>query len=140
MMNDIFDTVAGFLTDPVIKIPNRRFIPDCLTQVVCTGRNLSYLGCKTDYIVGGSINFNYEQSLAGALGEFVERYAAGLYQICPSQRCVYPEGPLWTRPEKCLDPGYYGVRYGNRFPYRLYDGDGDHLLLAGTRQASHRLH
>ena len=34
MMNDIFDTVAGFLTDPVIKIPNRRFIPDCLTQVV----------------------------------------------------------------------------------------------------------
>ena len=78
-MNDIFDTVAGFLTDPVIKIPNRRFIPDCLTQVVCTGRNLSYLGCKTDYIVGGSINFNYEQSLAGALGEFVERYAAGLY-------------------------------------------------------------
>ena len=79
MMNDIFDTVAGFLTDPVIKIPNRRFIPDCLTQVVCTGRNLSYLGCKTDYIVGGSINFNYEQSLAGALGEFVERYAAGLY-------------------------------------------------------------
>lgn len=66
--------------------------------------------------------------------------AAGLYQICPSQRCVYPEGPLWTRPEKCLDPGYYGVRYGNRFPYRLYDGDGDHLLLAGTRQASHRLH
>ena len=63
MMNDIFDTVAGFLTDPVIKIPNRRFIPDCLTQVVCTGRNLSYLGCKTDYIVGGSINFNYEQSL-----------------------------------------------------------------------------
>mgnify|MGYP001488096205 CR=1 FL=1 len=75
MMNDIFDTVAGFLTDPVIKIPNRRFIPDCLTQVVCTGRNLSYLGCKTDYIVGGSINFNYEQSLAGALGEFVERYA-----------------------------------------------------------------
>lgn len=67
-------------------------------------------------------------------------YAAGLYQICPSQRCVYPEGPLWTRPEKCLDPGYYGVRYGNRFPYRLYDGDGNHLLLAGTRQASHRLH
>ena len=72
MMNDIFDTVAGFLTDPVIKIPNRRFIPDCLTQVVCTGRNLSYLGCKTDYIVGGSINFNYEQSLAGALGSLLK--------------------------------------------------------------------
>ena len=64
-------------------------------------------------------------------------YAAGLYQICPSQRCVHPKGPLWTRPEKCPDPGYHGVRYGNRFPYRLYDGDGDHLLLAGTRQASY---
>lgn len=70
---------------------------------------------------------------AGCDGE----YAAGLYQICPSQRCVYPKGPLWTRPEKCPDPGYHGVRYGNRFPYRLYDGDGDHLLLAGTRQASY---
>lgn len=70
---------------------------------------------------------------AGGDGE----YAAGLYQICPSQRCVHPKGPLWTRPEKCPDPGYHGVRYGNRFPYRLYDGDGDHLLLAGTRQASY---
>ena len=79
MRYDIFNTRAGLLTDPIIKIPNRRFVPDCLTQVVCTGKNLQYIGCKTDYIIGGSINFNYELSLEGALGEFIERYAAALY-------------------------------------------------------------
>ena len=37
MMNDIFNTVAGFLTDPVIKIPNRRFIPeDSLEKIYLT--------------------------------------------------------------------------------------------------------
>lgn len=91
MMNELFDTVAGFLTEPVIKIPNRRFIPECLTQVVCTGKNLVYLGCKTDYIVGGSISFNDEQSLTGALGEFVERYAAGLYDEMEFVSATYDE-------------------------------------------------
>lgn len=79
-MDDLFNKNAGFITDSILKIPNRRFIPKSLIQVACTGRNLNFLGCKVDTINAGSINFNYTDSLKGALGEFVERYSASLYR------------------------------------------------------------
>jgi ribosomal protein S12 methylthiotransferase accessory factor len=40
---------------------------------------LIILGCKVNEINAGSISFNYKDSLTGALGEFVERYSAAMY-------------------------------------------------------------
>lgn len=91
MIHGIFNTSAGFLTDPIIKIPNRRFMPDCLIQVVCTGKNLLYSGCKIDCIIGGSINFDYDLSLTSALGECVERYAAAMYDEKKFTSATYNE-------------------------------------------------
>lgn len=77
--HSLFNTTAGLLTDGILKIPNRRFMPDCLFQTVVSGKNLHVLGCLQPEIKGSSIAFRQEQSLKGALGEFVERYASGIY-------------------------------------------------------------
>ena len=129
MMNEIFNTVAGFLTDPVIRIPNRRFIPDCLSQVVCTGKNLSYLGCKTNYIIGGSISFNYEQGLVGALGEFVERYAAGCYNEMEFISATYDE--LINFGKNVIDIGL--LKYYSTIQYRELSSKGIYLLSGKDR-------
>ena len=78
-MNAIFDKSAGFLSGGLLKLPNRRFMPDELIQIACSGDNLSVMGCKQNKINAGSISFDYNQSLLGALGELVERYSSGLY-------------------------------------------------------------
>jgi hypothetical protein len=41
-MESLFNKNAGLITDSIIKIPNRRFIPRALIQIACTGRNLNY--------------------------------------------------------------------------------------------------
>nr|MBQ5604642.1 YcaO-like family protein [Bacteroidales bacterium] len=78
-MQDLIHSSAGFLNESLLKIPNRRFVPDCLIQSVVGGGNLSECGCRINHIQGSSIAFDAEQSQKAALGEFVERYAAGIY-------------------------------------------------------------
>lgn len=128
-MYEIFNRIAGFLTDPIIKIPNRRFIPDCLSQVVCSGKNLSYLGCKTDNIIGGSISFDYEQSLTGALGEFVERYAAGLYVESDFIFATYDE--LKESGKRVIDIGL--LNYYSKQQYLFQNENGIKLLTNKDR-------
>lgn len=79
-MQRLINTTAGFLSESILKIPNRRFVPDCLIQTVVGGGNLRELGCMSPKIQGSSIAFDQVQSSKAAMGEFVERYASAMYQ------------------------------------------------------------
>ncbi len=79
-MQNLIHRTAGFLNEDVLKIPNRRFVPDCLYQRVVSGNNLQLLGCRHTKLQGSSIAFDPEQCLKAAMGEFVERYAAANYR------------------------------------------------------------
>ena len=75
----LFNTSAGLLSESIMRLPNRRFMPDTLHQTVVTGKHLRIMGCRQDEIKGSSIALDPRQSLLGAMGEFVERYASSLY-------------------------------------------------------------
>ena len=79
-MEDLFNTTAGLLNESLLKIPNRRFMPDRLVQTVTTGNHLDLLGCRVPRIQGSSIALDYGQSVRASLGEFVERYSSALYR------------------------------------------------------------
>lgn len=78
-MKTICRTAAGLLSEAIIKIPNRRFMPADLVQRVVSGKNLDWMNCRRKEIQGSSIAFDEEQSFRGALGEFLERYACATY-------------------------------------------------------------
>lgn len=79
IMSGLFHRQAGLLNEEVLYLPNRLFMPHQLVQCVTTGRHLDLMGCRLSEIRGSSIAFDKDQSLKGALGEFVERYAAATY-------------------------------------------------------------
>lgn len=78
-MHTICHTSAGLISEALMKIPNRRFMPEGLVQTVVSGKNLGWMHCRCDEIQGSSIAFDSEQSYRGALGEFLERYACACY-------------------------------------------------------------
>lgn len=112
-MQELIHTTVGFLNEAMLKIPNRRFIPDCLMQSVVGSGNLRECGCRLDKIQGSSIAFNQRQSLAAALGEFVERYAAGIYR--PADFIVGSMRSLRDR-HHFLDLAFF--RYYNQAQYQ----------------------
>ena len=67
-MKTICHTAAGLLSEAMIRIPNRRFVPDGLVQSVVSGKNLDWMNCRRREIQGSSIAFDEEQSYRGALG------------------------------------------------------------------------
>ncbi len=84
-LSELIHTRAGLLNEQVLTIPNRRFIPAGLVQTVTTGGNLEVMGCLMPKIQGSSIAFDYQQSLLGSVGEFVERYACA---FCPENELI----------------------------------------------------
>lgn len=105
---------AAFLNESLLKIPNRRFVPDALVQSVVSGSNLQELGCRWDKLQGSSIAFDAEQSQKAALGEFVERYASATYRI--EDRLVGSMKSLGGQ-HRFLHPKYY--RYYNKQQYQV---------------------
>lgn len=72
----LIGTEAGLITDNLIKIPIRGFVPKGLYQVACQSENLAFAGLDTDAVNGSSIGFEYEKAYMSALGEYFERYCA----------------------------------------------------------------
>lgn len=122
-MQDLIHTTAGFLNEALLKIPNRRFLPDCLKQSVVGGGNLNESGCRLNKIQGSSIAFDEKQSQRAALGEFVERYAAGHYR---SEDFVVGSMTDLSHEHRLLDETCF--RYYNRAQYRQLQAYGIRAL------------
>jgi ribosomal protein S12 methylthiotransferase accessory factor len=73
----LIGTEAGLITDNLITIPNRNFLPKGLYQVACQSENLAFAGFELDSVNGSSIGFDYQKAYMSALGEYFERYCAG---------------------------------------------------------------
>jgi hypothetical protein len=97
-MKTICHTAAGLLSEAMIRIPNRRFVPDGLVQSVVSGKNLDWMNCRRREIQGSSIAFDEEQSYRGALGEFLERYACATLIPKISKYPAFPSFPKANRP------------------------------------------
>ena len=103
-MKTICHTSAGLISEALIRIPNRRFMPAGLVQTVVSGKNLDWMNCRRKEIQGSSIAFDEEQSKRGALGEFLERYACACYASEDFKVDTYSE---LSKCEPVLAPEYF---------------------------------
>jgi len=117
---EIFGTEASFLNSKIFKIPIRSFVPDGIVQVTCEGKNLRYLNCRNNKIIGGAISFDLKDAIQGSLGEFVERYSAAFWDnktlIIQSYNSIKEQNNIKVLPFEYIKP-YSDWQYGGKFPY-----------------------
>lgn len=106
----------SFLNCPVRKVPNSNFLPKGLSQTVCRIDRLAVLGNDKHQVSGGSIHFNRQDSHISALGELVERYAAGFRS---NHKLLFGSYRGLSKENSCFDPK--GIKY---FKEEQYKRDG----------------
>jgi ribosomal protein S12 methylthiotransferase accessory factor len=125
--DEIFGTDASFVSSKLIKIPNRSFMPEGLVQIACQGKNLKYLNCRNNRVIGASIGFSLEDAVLGALGEFVERYSAAQWSeeniFTQSYRHLIENG-MNVIPLNYIRP-YAVWQYNSRFPFSQLSADDE---------------
>ncbi|MFA8298925.1 MAG: YcaO-like family protein [Hyphomicrobiales bacterium] len=126
-------TEAGLLTGKLVRLPNRKLLPNIIYQSSCDSYNLGFAGALNSNVVSGGIGLSERDAEMSTIGEFVERYSSGFITKDRLQYGSYKE--LKAKGENVLSPSL--IKLYSEEQYKQFAKDGFDIVSFDEDESVH---